>query len=439
MKAKASPTKAFFVRMLTRDISLTDCILDLVDNSVDGAWELAGARAAALQETSALAERRIDIHVSESRFAITDNCGGITLDDAVNYAFTFGRREDRGTDDYSVGVYGIGMKRAIFKIGESIEIASTTSGPKGTESFVVPIHVPTWSKAEDWDFDIAEGVPGKDPGVEIEITDLTREAALEFSDESFPNHLRETLAIEYLLPLLQGLHIFVNGVEVERAAVQLRAGEGHSPMRDSYADAGVSVEIIAGMHAPPPDTSDPEDPKRADQISGWYVACNGRIVLPANRDESTGWGVDGLPKWHHQYSGFIGFVLFSAANPELLPMTTTKRDVDRSSLVYRRAIARMREPARAWINYTNSRKSNLDEAKEKERSLQRVELTELPERTTVAVPVIARSGPPPANVSYAVPRPKLKLLASALGDISMSYREVGIRTFEYTFDELVDE
>ena len=33
---KAGPTKAFFVRMLTRDIELADAILDLLDNCVDG-------------------------------------------------------------------------------------------------------------------------------------------------------------------------------------------------------------------------------------------------------------------------------------------------------------------------------------------------------------------------------------------------------------------
>ncbi|MBS0481598.1 MAG: hypothetical protein JSR96_05480 [Proteobacteria bacterium] len=34
--ARASPTKAFFVRMLTRDIELQDAILDLLDNCLDG-------------------------------------------------------------------------------------------------------------------------------------------------------------------------------------------------------------------------------------------------------------------------------------------------------------------------------------------------------------------------------------------------------------------
>jgi hypothetical protein len=32
----ASPRKAFFTDMLTRDITLEDCILDLIDNSIQG-------------------------------------------------------------------------------------------------------------------------------------------------------------------------------------------------------------------------------------------------------------------------------------------------------------------------------------------------------------------------------------------------------------------
>lgn len=36
-RINAEPTKAFFVDMLTRDIPLEQAVLDLVDNSVDGA------------------------------------------------------------------------------------------------------------------------------------------------------------------------------------------------------------------------------------------------------------------------------------------------------------------------------------------------------------------------------------------------------------------
>jgi hypothetical protein len=32
-----SPSKGFFIDMITRDLTITDCILDLIDNSVDHA------------------------------------------------------------------------------------------------------------------------------------------------------------------------------------------------------------------------------------------------------------------------------------------------------------------------------------------------------------------------------------------------------------------
>ena len=36
---QAKPSKAFFIDMITRDLTVTDSILDLVDNSIDQAVE----------------------------------------------------------------------------------------------------------------------------------------------------------------------------------------------------------------------------------------------------------------------------------------------------------------------------------------------------------------------------------------------------------------
>ena len=38
----ASPTKEFFIKMLTRDIALEDAILDLLDNCLDGIVRIKG-------------------------------------------------------------------------------------------------------------------------------------------------------------------------------------------------------------------------------------------------------------------------------------------------------------------------------------------------------------------------------------------------------------
>jgi hypothetical protein len=79
-RADASPTKAFFVRMITRDISLEDCIMDLIDNSIDGAWRREGHRPMGLEQDVDLSPYGIEIAMSPERFSIIDDCGGMSLD-----------------------------------------------------------------------------------------------------------------------------------------------------------------------------------------------------------------------------------------------------------------------------------------------------------------------------------------------------------------------
>jgi hypothetical protein len=445
-KAHANPSKAFFVRMLTRDISLEDCILDLVDNSIDGAWNEAGVEPTTMTVDSALADFRIDIEFDDQNFSIVDNCGGITLNQAADYAFTFGRREDQLGDDYSVGVYGIGMKRAVFKVGETIAIRSTYAGDEGLESFRVPIDVPRWLMVSDdaepnnWDFDIEEDEPLGHPGVAIEISSLLPEAETRLGDATYQRTLRRTLARDYMVPLMRGLTIAVNGVKVEGNSFALRENEEFAPMRERYDDGAVSVEIFAGMASLPPDSVEPgEDTKLPGEPSGWYILCNGRVVLAGDTSSLTGWGVD-VPKWHLQYSGFAGAVLFTSANPSLLPMTTTKRSIDTSSAVYLRARAKMYEPARAWIDYTNARKADLDSAKAREQVATVVKLADVTERASVQLPALpTRTRAQVGNVHYQMPVKRLKALAKGFGDDSLGYREVGIRSFEYAYEDFAEE
>ncbi|MEO8218994.1 MAG: ATP-binding protein [Acidobacteriota bacterium] len=115
--ADATPSKSFFIDMLTRDISVADAILDLVDNAVDKAVELEELDVTALlygHQATSIAGRRIDISLSPDEFRIEDTCGGIALEEAEETVFRFGNPEERGAD-FGLSVYGIGMKRAFFK------------------------------------------------------------------------------------------------------------------------------------------------------------------------------------------------------------------------------------------------------------------------------------------------------------------------------------
>lgn len=112
--AHCSPTKDFFINMLTRDIDLNDAILDLLDNCLDGAIR------SIKSDTTQDVEKKYsgfhaDITINNKFFKIQDNCGGISRDIAENYAFRMGRDGKRDNLP-TIGIYGIGMKRAIFKI-----------------------------------------------------------------------------------------------------------------------------------------------------------------------------------------------------------------------------------------------------------------------------------------------------------------------------------
>ncbi|KYF59294.1 hypothetical protein BE08_43250 [Sorangium cellulosum] len=97
--AKAVPTKQFFVSMLTRDISLDDAILDLIDNCLDGALRLADG------EAVAYGKHFVKIKLSKEQFSLEDNCGGIPREVAISYAFKLGREPDDQRDsEHRVGV-----------------------------------------------------------------------------------------------------------------------------------------------------------------------------------------------------------------------------------------------------------------------------------------------------------------------------------------------
>ena len=446
-KADANPTKAFFVRMITRDITLEDCIFDLIDNSIDGAWELAGGQPMSLEDGTDLSPYKISIHIEDNRFEIADNCGGITLDDAADYAFTFGRKEDAETENFSIGVYGIGMKRAVFKLGSEIEIRSTYDGEGEPTSFRVPINVDNWMASGDdnWDFDIEEADNLEQPGVKISVVDLTDVAQRSFESPRFVRNLRRAIARDYALHLHRGLVIEVQGKPVSGWTIELRQGGEFIPMRAQFTEEldgeQVFIEVLAGMAAPPPDDSEPsEDFDEGQNISGWYVVCNGRIVLAADKTTLTGWGTEGWPQWHPQYSGFMGIIIFSSRRADLLPLTTTKRSVDETSAVYRQFRPKMRETTKEWISYTNTRKQIRKEAIQQEEVAKAVPIFEVVVKQEVELPKIApKPKVPEANVLYTVPRPRLRSLASAFGNINMAYKDVGRRSFEYAYDDLVSE
>ena len=119
-------------------------------------------------------------------------------------------------------------------------------------------------------------------------------------------------------------------------------------------------------------------------------------------------------------------------------MTTTKNSVDTASSLYRRAVVKMRVPTRSWIDYTNARKPSRDIAREKEKATKPVPIEKVPKRKSVKLPIDI-GGKKDANILFTVPVDRVKTLAKAFGKVTMSYKDVGQRSFDYSYDQLVEE
>jgi hypothetical protein len=435
-KADARPTKEFFVNMITKDIQLDACILDLLDNCLDGANSSIANRANEPGEK--YEEYWAEITISEDEFKIRDNCGGISIEEAKNYAFRFGRRPDAPAEAaYSIGLYGIGMKRAIFKMGRTIDIQSSTAN----EAFKVPINVGAWLGAPDWDFDLEPKDPMEAAGTTIQINDLYDEIKEEFGDQVFINKLRSSIARDYSIFLQNGFTVKVNGENVTPYEFKLRSSDQFVPVRREYDDDSIHIEITAGMAGLPADDVSPESLATAlDEVDyyGWFVLCNDRVVIAADKSSDTVWGDEHFPGWHPQYNGFIGFVSFRSQRAELLPWTTTKRQIDLDDPAYRRAVIVMKEVTRQYIDYTNQRKANLDQAKQLERQTTPIPVMTIERRSTMGLPRLTPMLDV-ATINYQKPRRDVRKVAEALGNASMTNRQVGIDTFNYYYKTHVED
>jgi hypothetical protein len=419
----ADPTKDFFVNMITRDIALEDCIFDLLDNSIDGARK---SRKSA--ESFDGYEARLNFDAEG--FVLSDNCGGILLSDAIDYAFHFGRRADKEEVSGGIGLYGIGMKRALFKMGKNVEVRSHAADA----SFLVKVEVEEWAKKSAWDFDYEDIPPLNEKGTTITVKDLNDGVDTAFGDQVFKNNLSKLIARDYSFFIAQGFKIFVGDHQIHSLSYQLRSNSEILPSMEEYQDEGVKIRIVAGLID---DLADdiPEDlmPKDVERY-GWYVVCNDRVVLAGDKTDETIWGEDGYRVWHPQYNGFAGFLFFNADDQRKLPWTTTKRELDNSSPLYRRSLGRLKAITDDFVQYTQRRKVDVDAAKTAERPSSQVDVYKLSTPQPLRLPSFVRTtstGPTMVNIAYKKKATDTKLIKDHLQNQALSLREIGELTFDY--------
>jgi len=426
----ASPTKEFFISMLTRDIKLIRSIIDLIDNSCDGARRLnPGANFENLW---------VRLETNGGEFKISDNCGGIPHDLAKNYAFRFGRPKGMPQTDHSVGQFGVGMKRALFKLGERFTVESTSPDCH----FTVEHNVDEWlaESGNEWQFrfkDVKhyERKKAADKcGTTIAVTQLHESVKGDFESEIFETQLKEAIRSAHQLTIQQGLAISLNGISLTAEMSKLLQSAELKPAYkelelDKDSGKPIAVKIYAGVAG-----SDPHE-------SGWNIFCNGRLVLEADGGFVTGWG-DGVPRYHNQYARFRGFVFFDCDDASKLPWNTTKTGVDSDSRIYQSVRQKMIEIMRPVIDFLNRLDKEKDQdkgdltcttavEKAKHRKLEDIS----PSARFVSPPSTPKkksTEPLTRKIQYFKPEAEIDEAKRALGVTSL--KEVGERTFEYFYE-----
>ena len=388
----ATPVKEFFVKMLTRDISLEDSILDLLDNCVDGILRNLDS----LKGSKPYSGYWAEIEFDGNKFSITDNCGGIPKS-LFDYAFRMGsKQEDTKRPIGSLGAYGIGMKRAIFKIGRKCSIITRNE----KKSFEFSIKENWLDDEKNWEIPY-ESVNRKldSDGTKIEISELNDVIAKTFGDDrvKFESDLMDKIENHYSFIIGKGFKIKVNHSSIKHNILKFAFADKKAkesiiqPYIFTAQENGMTIFLAVGF-TEPLQTEDEEneyDPK----YSGWNIVCNDRTVLYGDKTINTGWGWGGTPSYHPQYNPIVGFVEFHSDDPQKLPTTTTKNGVDLNSEIYIRVLDKMREGIRPFINYTNNWKGDyLKKGKKLIEDAPKIDIQDIKEKSkTLSLSIVSKT------------------------------------------------
>ena len=378
----------------------------------------------------------IQIDFNNKKLSVIDNCGGIPFEDAQNEIFNFGHSTDYydSSSKKSLGVYGIGLKRAIFKIGKSFSIISKTIN----DGFLVKEpSLDEWvqkdSSLDDWTFSIeklekAKTIDGA--GTKVLIENIRKEVQPLLDDDNFIGDLKIDISRVYTFFLNKFVKVKINGDYVDPLNVPIGESGEINPAVEHLEQHSVKVTIFAGVAA--------RDNKGrwVTEQAGWYVACNGRMILTADRTSITGWGTPSMPIFVSKFRAFVGLVLFQSNNPFLLPWTTTKRSLNYESNIYQFTKARMGAIARSILSFISSLYVGEEQEKEEGRELaDKIKQVDINRLSTLNTKPFEIKKPIPekdtALVHYFVKKKLLQAIRKHIMRPSWSNSKVGKYTFDY--------
>jgi hypothetical protein len=310
----------------------------------------------------------------------------------------------------------------MFKCGNKINIVSDHR----EGGFELKLNVKEWAKLkeEPWQFEITPRNATKtNLGTRISIAELSEEVTRRMDDGLFQAQLRDRIARTYSFFIGRVVEITLNNTNIPAEIFEI----GGNYASEKFKSGKVSCNITAGIAVTKGDTF-------RDRNAGWFVFCNGRAVLFADKSSLTGWSAT-LPIFQPKHRPFLGTVFFVSSDPEALPWTTTKGSVNEDSAVWQEAKRHMTTVGRVVIGFLDRRYT--DDGTE-------VASADLQDASGASVSVLkaavaqTRSFKPPTKpapkekkIQYMAKLVDIKKIAAHLRKPNIGGSEVGRFTFNY--------
>jgi Transcription elongation factor, GreA/GreB, C-term/Histidine kinase-, DNA gyrase B-, and HSP90-like ATPase len=184
----------------------------------------------------------------KDRIVVEDNAPGISFTTAEKEVFRFGHSAAHNESRDRLSVYGIGMKRALFKVGKRI---SMTSDHK-SGGFGLTLDVAKWARSTKlpWTIPISKRPPASVTGTRIKITHLNPEIRERLLDKTFGKNLIEKISRVYSFFIGRIVDVYVNGERVARTDSEI-GHENYSHDKFTRNGKTQSFQIIGEDEADP--------------------------------------------------------------------------------------------------------------------------------------------------------------------------------------------
>ncbi|HVZ47491.1 MAG TPA: ATP-binding protein [Gemmatimonadaceae bacterium] len=307
-----TPVKRVFLSIVS-DYDFATGICELLDNSIDVWWPHRKARPLTI---SVVLDHERQVCVVE------DNAGGVTETDLV--ALVAPGQSTNSVIGESIGVFGVGSKRAAIALAEHITIKTRTGEP---ETWQIDL-TKDWIEADDWDvpFYATDGLAEHSTRVELMAlrTRLTEDVVADTVE-----HMRAVYA-EFLQS--GRLTIEVNGQRLTPTPFdQWAYPKGQPPQRMTRevtvpGTGTVRVAITAGLtYDRQPDSDN----------YGVYFYCNGRLIVAGLKSREVGYFSTNPGAGVPHPDASLARVIVSLRGPvRLMPWTSNKAGINFSHPIF---------------------------------------------------------------------------------------------------------